>query len=105
VQMIKAGRPVFFGCDVGQFSNQGFGIMDTALYEYEVRALRPVAHSYLTQVAECIQHHPRPHQSRAPASEGIFNDTRHGHLRRASGRHWRACALQGGELVGGGRGE
>ena len=34
--MIKAGQPVFFGCDVGKFSDSGAGIMDTALFEYEV---------------------------------------------------------------------
>ncbi|KAJ2911451.1 hypothetical protein MD484_g8963, partial [Candolleomyces efflorescens] len=35
IKMIKAGQPVFFGCDVGKFSDSGSGIMDTALYEYE----------------------------------------------------------------------
>jgi len=35
VKMIKAGQPVFFGCDVGKFSDQDAGIMDTALFEYE----------------------------------------------------------------------
>ncbi|OCH87297.1 peptidase C1B bleomycin hydrolase [Obba rivulosa] len=35
VKMVKAGQPVFFGCDVGQFSDKTAGIMDTALYEYE----------------------------------------------------------------------
>ena len=34
--MIKSGQPVFFGCDVGKFSDSTKGIMDTALYEYEV---------------------------------------------------------------------
>jgi len=34
VKMIKAGQPVFFGCDVGKFSERG-GIMDTAIFEYE----------------------------------------------------------------------
>ena len=33
--MIKAGQPVFFGCDVGKFSDRKAGIMDTALFEYE----------------------------------------------------------------------
>ena len=33
--MIKAGQPVFFGCDVGKFSDSPLGIMDTKLYEYE----------------------------------------------------------------------
>jgi aminopeptidase C len=35
--MIKAGHPVFFGCDVGKFSDKTAGIMDAALFEYEVR--------------------------------------------------------------------
>lgn len=36
IKMIKAGQPVFFGCDVGKFSDSSKGIMDTALYDYEV---------------------------------------------------------------------
>ncbi|RDB16670.1 Cysteine proteinase 1, mitochondrial [Hypsizygus marmoreus] len=35
VKLIKAGQPVFFGCDVGKFSDSAAGIMDTALFEYE----------------------------------------------------------------------
>lgn len=35
VKMIKAGHPVFFGCDVGKFSESQSGIMDTDLYDYE----------------------------------------------------------------------
>ncbi|KAF8971106.1 bleomycin hydrolase [Flammula alnicola] len=35
VKMIKAGQPVFFGCDVGKFSDRDVGIMDTDLFEYE----------------------------------------------------------------------
>ncbi|EAU91103.1 bleomycin hydrolase [Coprinopsis cinerea okayama7 len=35
IKLIKAGQPVFFGCDVGKFSDSGSGIMDTALFEYE----------------------------------------------------------------------
>ncbi|KAG5643601.1 hypothetical protein DXG03_000609 [Asterophora parasitica] len=38
VKLIKAGQPVFFGCDVGKFSDRLGGILDTALYEYEVNA-------------------------------------------------------------------
>lgn len=34
--MIKTGVPVFFGCDVGKFSDSSKGIMDTALFDYEV---------------------------------------------------------------------
>ncbi|KAI0341876.1 peptidase C1B, bleomycin hydrolase [Trametopsis cervina] len=35
VKLIKAGQPVFFGCDVGQFSHRDFGVMDTDIYDYE----------------------------------------------------------------------
>ncbi|KAF8198074.1 peptidase C1B, bleomycin hydrolase [Pholiota molesta] len=35
VKLIKAGQPVFFGCDVGKYSDREYGIMDTALFEYE----------------------------------------------------------------------
>jgi len=35
VKLIKAGQPVFFGCDVGKFSDRDAGIMDTALFDYE----------------------------------------------------------------------
>ncbi|KAJ7502730.1 peptidase C1B, bleomycin hydrolase [Mycena galericulata] len=35
VKMVKAGVPVFFGCDVGKFSSRVDGIMDPALFEYE----------------------------------------------------------------------
>jgi len=42
--MIKAGVPVFFGCDVGKFSDQKSGIMDPALFEYTVNfMLSPTA--------------------------------------------------------------
>lgn len=34
VALLKAGQPVFFGCDVGQFSDRVGGIMDTALHQY-----------------------------------------------------------------------
>ncbi|WAH39092.1 C1 family peptidase [Alicyclobacillus dauci] len=32
---IKAGEPVWFGCDVGQMSDSEAGIMDTDLFDYE----------------------------------------------------------------------
>lgn len=35
VKMIKAGQPVFFGCDVGQFLEREAGIMDTKLFDFE----------------------------------------------------------------------
>ncbi|KKA28582.1 hypothetical protein TD95_004377 [Thielaviopsis punctulata] len=34
--MLKAGLPVFFGSDVGQFSDSQSGVMDLGLYDYEV---------------------------------------------------------------------
>ncbi|KAK0212955.1 peptidase C1B, bleomycin hydrolase [Desarmillaria ectypa] len=35
VKMIKAGLPVFFGCDVGKFSDRDAGVMDPDLFKYE----------------------------------------------------------------------
>jgi aminopeptidase C len=40
-QSLKAGHAVFFGCDVGQFSESSSGIMDIELFEYEV-GVRPL---------------------------------------------------------------
>ena len=36
VKMLKAGLPVFFGSDVGKFSNSTSGIMDTKMYDYDL---------------------------------------------------------------------
>ncbi|KAJ0296916.1 hypothetical protein COL516b_011130 [Colletotrichum fioriniae] len=36
VSMIKAGLPVFFGSDVGKFSNSAAGVMDLDLIDYEL---------------------------------------------------------------------
>lgn len=36
VRMLRAGLPVFFGCDVGKFSDRASGIMDTELVDYEL---------------------------------------------------------------------
>jgi bleomycin hydrolase len=36
IATLKRGIPVFFGCDVGKYSDSTKGIMDTALYEYEL---------------------------------------------------------------------
>ncbi|KAK0729923.1 peptidase C1B, bleomycin hydrolase [Lasiosphaeris hirsuta] len=36
VSMLKAGLPVFFGSDVGKFSNSASGIMDLELIDYEL---------------------------------------------------------------------
>ena len=35
VEMIKDGRPVWFGCDVGKSFDRDLGIMDAQLYDYE----------------------------------------------------------------------
>lgn len=37
VKCVKAGVPVFFGCDVGKFSTRDDGIMDTEIYDIKVR--------------------------------------------------------------------
>lgn len=34
IKMLKANRPVFFGSDVGKFSDSQMGVMDTDLYDY-----------------------------------------------------------------------
>lgn len=36
IKMLRAGLPVFFGSDVGKFSNSASGIMDTKLYDYDL---------------------------------------------------------------------
>jgi aminopeptidase C len=36
IDVLKSNRPVWFGCDVGQFSNSGVAAMDTDLYNYEL---------------------------------------------------------------------
>lgn len=36
IEMLKKGFPVFFGSDVGKYSDSQKGIMDTALYDYEL---------------------------------------------------------------------
>ena len=36
IAMLRAGLPVFFGSDVGKFSNSKSGIMDLALIDYEL---------------------------------------------------------------------
>ncbi|OAV90975.1 hypothetical protein PTTG_07759 [Puccinia triticina 1-1 BBBD Race 1] len=35
IKMIKADKPVWFGCDVGKMSTSAYGIMDTELFDYE----------------------------------------------------------------------
>lgn len=36
VSMLRANLPIFFGCDVGQFSNSNLGILDASLIDYEL---------------------------------------------------------------------
>lgn len=36
ISMLKSGLPIFFGCDVGKFSDSPSGIMDTCLVDYEL---------------------------------------------------------------------
>ena len=36
IAMLKAELPIFFGCDVGKFSDSKSGIMDTGLIDYEL---------------------------------------------------------------------
>ncbi|OIW31218.1 peptidase C1-like family protein [Coniochaeta ligniaria NRRL 30616] len=36
VKQLEAGIPVFFGCDVGKFSDSNGGVMDLDLFDYEV---------------------------------------------------------------------
>jgi bleomycin hydrolase len=36
IKMLKAGIPIFFGSDVGKFSNTASGIMDLDLYDYDL---------------------------------------------------------------------
>ena len=36
IKMIQANKPVFFGSDIGQFSNSELGVMDVDLYDYEL---------------------------------------------------------------------
>ncbi|RDA83752.1 hypothetical protein CP532_4994 [Ophiocordyceps camponoti-leonardi (nom. inval.)] len=39
VQMLRAGLPVFFGCDVGKFGDRSSGILDTELFDYALGGL------------------------------------------------------------------
>jgi bleomycin hydrolase len=36
IATLRAGIPIFFGCDVGQDSSTKLGIMDTGLFDYEI---------------------------------------------------------------------
>ena len=47
VKLIKAGIPVFFGCDVGKHSDSTLGVMDLKLFDYEVCILPRLMRTYL----------------------------------------------------------
>ena len=47
VKLIKAGIPVFFGCDVGKHSDSTLGIMDLKLFDYDVCTLPRFIRIYL----------------------------------------------------------
>lgn len=36
IQALRSGRPVWFGADVGKFSNSELGILDNKIYDYEL---------------------------------------------------------------------
>ncbi|CEP18297.1 hypothetical protein [Parasitella parasitica] len=36
IDVLKSGNPVWFGCDVGQFSNGSVGSMDTKIFDYKL---------------------------------------------------------------------
>ncbi|KAI7873183.1 peptidase C1B, bleomycin hydrolase [Mucor mucedo] len=36
MDVLKSGNPVWFGCDVGQFSNRNTGVMDTKVFDYKL---------------------------------------------------------------------
>ena len=49
MKQIKAGLPVFFGCDVGQFSDRIRGIMDTKVL------MKPGDIATLTRVEDAMR--------------------------------------------------
>ena len=83
VKMIKAGIPVFFGCDVGQSSDRNFGIMDSKLYKFEVSSL--IIRSTYPLIIDVnlvgdLQHQAWLVQGRPSQPRRVRDDTRHGHL-------------------------
>lgn len=70
VKLIKAGIPVFFGCDVGKHSNSTLGVMDLKLFDYEVRILPLLTRTCLdSNFADRLQHQTRHDQEAAPPSQ------------------------------------
>jgi len=57
VKMIKAGIPVFFGCDVGKHSDSTLGVMDLKLFDYDVRILPPLIQTRIDDnLTDRLQH-------------------------------------------------
>ncbi|TFB00672.1 Cysteine proteinase 1 [Trichoderma ghanense] len=60
VKMLKAGLPIFFGCDVGKFSDRVAGIMDLELFDYEAglnTSLRGMTKAQRLQTGESAMTH------------------------------------------------
>jgi len=69
VKLIKAGIPVFFGCDVGKHSNSTLGVMDLKLFDYEVRILPLLSQTYPDGgFADRFQHQTWHDQEATPPS-------------------------------------
>jgi bleomycin hydrolase len=83
VKMVKAGIPVFFGCDVGKSSDRVKGLMNADLYEYEVcPALTELSrHTSLMQCSERFQHQIGLDEGSASSGPRICHDSRYGDLR------------------------
>lgn len=80
VKLIKAGVPVFFGCDVGKHSNSTLGIMDLKLFDYEVRAIPVIQTNSNRDLTDRLQHQTRFDQEAASPGSRICHDTRNGYL-------------------------
>ena len=81
--MIKAGVPVFFGCDVGKFSDQATGIMDPALFEYAVNLIfstivHVVRMSNNPFLLECLRYRTQIDQSSGTPDVRIDDDPCYG---------------------------
>ncbi|OPB41650.1 hypothetical protein A0O28_0083700 [Trichoderma guizhouense] len=60
VKMLKAGLPIFFGCDVGKFSDRVAGIMDLDLFDYEAginTGLKGMTKAQRLQTGESLMTH------------------------------------------------
>lgn len=52
IDMLVAGRPVWFGCDVGKFEERDLGILDPSIYEYDL----VYGEGFMSDKAERIQY-------------------------------------------------